>query len=393
MAVSPKRIAFLALTAAAISGAGALAFWPGRVPVDVGTVGRGPIRETVDGTGRTRVRDRFVVSAPVLGHLERVALRPGDCAKAGEVVAVLRPTASAPLDARTRSEARARVAAARAALEEARASAERSRVEAAQANRDLARTRTLASGGSAPASDVERAEAASQAWAQEADRAEHAVHRAAGELEAARAALAGASARGGERVPLRAPAEGRVLTVLRESEGPIAAGTPILELGDCRSLEVEVELLTTQAVRVPPGAPVEVVRWGGEGVLSGQVRRVEPAAFTKISALGVEEQRVLVIVDPTGEGWDRLGDGFSLEARVVVAAREDALLVPASALFRKGDRWATFVVEGGRARLREVTIAEQGESQAAIASGLAEDERVVLHPTDALGEGTRVQAR
>jgi HlyD family secretion protein len=138
---------------------------------------------------------------------------------------------------------------------------------------------------------------------------------------------------------------------------------------------------------------VEVVRWGGEGVLSGQVRRVEPAAFTKISALGVEEQRVLVIVDPTGEGWDRLGDGFSLEARVVVAAREDALLVPASALFRRGDRWATFVVEGGRARLREVTIAEQGESQAAIASGLAEDERVVLHPTDALGEGTRVQAR
>ncbi|HSD18917.1 MAG TPA: HlyD family efflux transporter periplasmic adaptor subunit, partial [Anaeromyxobacter sp.] len=251
----------------------------------------------------------------------------------------------------------------------------------------------LVSGGSAPASAVESAEASAQARAREADMAEHAVHRAAGEVEVARAALAGAAARGGERVPLRSPAEGRVLEVLRESEGPIAAGTPILELGDSRALEVEVELLTTQAVRVEPGARVEVVRWGGEGMLAGTVRRVEPAAFTKVSALGVEEQRVLVLVDPVGPGWDRLGDGFSVEARIVVAAREDALKIPASALFRTGDRWAAFVVLGGRARLREVTTAEQGEAEVAIASGLAPGDRVVLHPTDAIEEGARVEAR
>ncbi|ABS27158.1 efflux RND transporter periplasmic adaptor subunit [Anaeromyxobacter sp. Fw109-5] len=393
MAVRPTRAALLTLAAAALAGAVALALRPGRVPVEVGTVARGPIRETVDGTGKTRVRERFVVSAPVSGHLERVALRPGDEAEAGAVVAVVTPAASAPLDARTRAELQARLRVARAAQEEVRAAADRAGVEAAQAGRDLARVRALASGGSASASSVETAESAAQAGAQEAGRAEHAVRRAAAEVEAARAALAGASARGGERVPLRAPASGRVLAVLRESEGPIAAGTPILEIGDCCALEVEVELLTTQAVRVSPGAPVEIVRWGGPGTLAGRVRRVEPAAFTKVSALGVEEQRVLAIVDPVGEGWKRLGDGFSLEARVVVAARDDALLVPASALFRKGDRWATFAVEGGRARLREVTIAEQGESHAAIASGLAEGDRVVLHPTDALAGGTRVRAR
>jgi HlyD family secretion protein len=393
MAASLKRTAFLALLAVAVVAAVALALRPERVRVDVGTATRGPIRETVDGTGKTRVRERFVVSAPVSGHLERVAPRPGDCVETGAVVAVVAPSASAPLDPRTRAELTARHGAARAALEEARAGAARARVEAAQAGRDLARTRALAAGGSAPASDVERAEASARARARQADMAEHAVHRAAGDVEAARAALAGASARGGERVPLRAPAEGRVLAVLRESEGPIAVGTPILEMGDCRALEVEVELLTTQAVRVATGARAEVVRWGGEGVLAGSVRRVEPAAFTKVSALGVEEQRVLVLVDPIGPGWDRLGDGFSVEARIVVAAREDALKVPASALFRRGDRWAVFVVRDGRAGLREVTTAEQSDAEVAIASGIEPGERVVLHPTDAIEEGARVEAR
>ncbi|WP_242342543.1 efflux RND transporter periplasmic adaptor subunit [Anaeromyxobacter terrae] len=393
MAASRKRIALLAVAAAVAVGVVALALRPERVRVDVGAASRGPIRETVDGTGKTRVRERFVVSAPVPGHLERVALRAGDCVAASAVVAVMAPAGSAPLDARTRAELTARLAAARAALEEARAGASRARVASEQAGRDLARTRALASGGSAPASEVEAAVALAQGRAEEADMAEHAVRRAAGEAEAARAALAGAAARGGERVPLRAPAEGRVLEVLRESEGPIAAGTPILELGDPRVLEVEVELLTTQAVRVAPAAPVEVVRWGGEGVLAGRVRRVEPSAFTKVSALGVEEQRVFVLVDPVGPGWERLGDGFSVEARVVVAAREDALQVPASALFRSGDRWAVFVVEGGRARQREVTVAEQGEVAVAIASGLTPGERVVLHPTDAIADGTRVAPR
>jgi HlyD family secretion protein len=223
--------------------------------------------------------------------------------------------------------------------------------------------------------------------------AEHAVARAAGESEAARAALEGRAASAGERVVLRSPASGRVLRVERESEGPVAAGAPILEVGDCSALEVELELLTTQAVRVRPGARAEIVRWGGEVPLAATVRRIDAAAYTKLSALGVEEQRVHAVLDPKGEGWDRLGDGYSVEARVVVAERPDALLVPASALFREGARWATFVVAGGRARLRTVEIAEQGEGVVAVAAGLEAGERVVLYPTDALKDGVRVRAR
>lgn len=387
------RNAVLAALALALVAAVFLALRPARVAVETARAARGPLRVTVDATGKTRVRDRFVVLAPVPGHLERVLFRPGDAVRAGDVLARIAPATPPPLDARTRAEAAGRLEAARAAEREAGAARERARAAAEQAERDLERARELARGGSVSASDVEAAEIARRIRLQEAEMAGSAVLRARGEVEAARAVLAGATARPGERIALRAPAAGRVLRVHRESEGPVAAGTAVLEVGDPSGLEVEAELLTTQAVRVRPGATAEIVRWGGDGALRGTVRRVEPAAFTKVSALGVEEQKVMAIVATEGPGWERLGDGWSVEARIVVAERADALLVPSSALFRRRDGWAAFVVEGGVARLREIAIGETSGGEAEVLSGLSAGEPVVLHPSDKLGDGVRVEVR
>ena len=393
MPASRKRSALLLAAGIAILAAGVALLRPARVPVETGAIVPGPIRETVDATGKTRVRERYVVSTPVAGHLERVTLREGDRVAAGEVVAAVSPAASTPLDARTRAELAARLRAARAAEAEARATAERARVAAEQAGRDRARAAVLAADGAIPPSEAERASAAAATAAEEARVARHAVARAGAEAEAARAALEGRTASAGERVLLRAPAAGRVLRLERESEGPVAAGAAILEVGDCTALEVDLELLTTQAVRVRPGARAEVVRWGGEAPLAAVVRRLDSAAYTKLSALGVEEQRVHAVLDPLGDSWDRLGDGYSVEARVIVSERAGAVLVPASALFRDGARWATFVVAGGRARLRRVEVAEQGDGVVAAAAGVEVGERVVLYPTDALRDGVRVREK
>ncbi|WP_242396432.1 efflux RND transporter periplasmic adaptor subunit, partial [Anaeromyxobacter oryzisoli] len=216
-----------------------------------------------------------------------------------------------------------------------------------------------------------------------------------GELEAARAALAGVEgAARGERVLLRAPAPGRVLRVHRESEGPIAAGAPVMDVGDPSTLEVDVELLTAQAVRLAPGARAELLAWGGGAPLRGVVSRIDPAAFTKTSALGVEEQRVHVVVVPAGgAGWARLGDGFSVEARVVVSERPDAVKVPGSAVFRRGEGWAAFVVDRGRARLRHVEVGDAEGAEISVVAGLQPGERVVVHPSDRLADRARVSVR
>jgi HlyD family secretion protein len=391
------RTAVLAAIALALAAALAFALRPRRVEVETAAAARGPIRVTVDGTGKTRVRDLYVVASPIAGDLERLARREGDRVRAGDVVARFAPATPAPLDARTRAELSARLEAARAAEAEARAGAERARVEAAQAERDLARSRDLAAGGSVSPSDVEAAESSRRAKVEQARMAQSAVARAAGDVEAARAAAAAhrlpsAGRRGADALELRSPISGRVLRVHRESEGPIAAGAPIMEIGDPAALEAEIELLTTQAVRVRSGAPVEIVRWGGEAPLRGTVRRVDPAGFTKVSALGVEEQRVHVVVGPDGPGWERLGDGYAVEARIVVSEKADALKVPGSALFRVGQRWSAFVVEGGRARLRPIEVADSSGIEVSIASGLVEGERVVLHPSDEVADGVRVTA-
>jgi HlyD family secretion protein len=222
--------------------------------------------------------------------------------------------------------------------------------------------------------------------------AESALRRVQRERDAIRAQLDPKARPGGSPVPVTSPAAGRILRVLQESEGPVAAGTPLLEIGDPSCLELRVDLLTTEAVRVRPGARVEIVHWGGEGALAGSVRQVEPSAFTKVSALGIEEQRVYVLVDPVaGPGWAPLGDGFAADARIVVSERGDALQVPVGALFRSDGAWAIFVVEEGRTRLRKVQVGESSGDATEVIQGLAAGALVVLHPGDRIEDGKRVR--
>jgi HlyD family secretion protein len=389
--ITRRRLA-LAAAAAALLAAAALALRPSPVAVETVAAARGPLRVTVEGPGRTRVRERFVVAAPVPGHLRRITVSAGDSVRAGEVVARVSASTPAPLDARTRAELRGRLAAARAAEVQARRALDRAQHAAALARTGLERARALAHGGSMAARELDEAEAQAAERGHELEMAEAATRQMRAEAEAAAAALAAGDGPGTAEIEVRAPCGGRVLRVLQESESPVAAGAPLLELGDPSRLEVRVDLLSSDAVRVHPRAAVEVTHWGGEGALRGAVRRVEPSAFTKVSALGVEEQRVYVLVDPQGEGWQALGDGFAVDAAVVVSDLADVTQVPASALFRRGADWATFVVEGGRARLRGVRTGAASSDAVQIVSGLAPGERVVVHPSDALAEGVRVSS-
>jgi HlyD family secretion protein len=386
-----RRIVYAAAGGLAVAVI-AWALWPAPLEVEVASVAAGPLRVTVEGPGRTRVRDRFVVAAPAPGHLGRITLEAGDPVVAGQQVAVIRPATPVPIDDRTRREIQARLQGAGAAEAEARAALERARDAADHARREQARARTLAEGGSLPARDLESANAAAEESAHAVEMAQSALRRAQGEREAVRAQLDPRAGPGGAPVPVKAPAAGRILRVLQESEGPVAAGAPLLEIGDPSRLELRVDLLTTEAVRVRPGARVEIVHWGGEGVLAGAVRQVEPSAFTKVSALGIEEQRVYVLVDPLGgPGWAPLGDGFAADARILVSERAEALQVPAGALFRSDGSWAVFAVEEGRARLRKVQVGESSGEATEVTHGLAAGDRVILHPGDRIEDGKRVR--
>jgi len=374
------------------------AFMPRPVPVETAKVSRGPLRVTVEEEGKTRLRDRFVVSAPVAGYVRRVDLEVGDPVKRGQAVAGIEPMRVEGLDPRARAAAQARVSTAEAAL---RAAEERVREAAAAdeyASARLERTRRLADAGLSPkdaleqaASEAKRASAATRSAAEAADAERH-------ELEGAKAALTRAGASDGrraDRVTVRSPEAGVVLAVHHESEGVVAAGTPLLEVGDPGRLEVEVDVLSADAVRIRPGIPVLFERWGGDIPLEGKVRVVEPVGFTKISALGVEEQRVLVIVDITSpqEVRKRIGNGYRLEASFVLWEEKGVLQVPEGALFRSGDRFAVYVVEKGRAKTRTVEIGRRNGLAAQLVSGLAEGETVILHPGDTVAEGKKVSIR
>jgi HlyD family secretion protein len=338
------------------------------------------------------VRERLEVAAPVAGELLRVTVHPGDVVRAGQVVARVAAPAAPPLDPRTRAEATARLAAARGAEAEAGAALARARVAADQAGRDLARTREVAQQGSLAAADAEAAEAAARGRAEEVRMAEAGLRRATAEVAAAGAALEAGGA-GGRTVEVRAPGDGTVLRVPRESGGPVAAGTPLLEVGDLTALEVVVELPTAEAVRVRPGQAARLTGWGGSGALEARVRLVEPGAFTKVSPLGVEEQRVKVLLDPRGPGWGALGDGYAADVTVVVREHADVVRVPSSALFRAGGGDALFLVDGGKARLVRVEVAGRSGGLAALASGLEPGARVVIHPGDKVSDGVRIRAR
>ncbi len=374
----------------------AVAFWPQEMAVDLGEVTRSTLQVTIDEEGETRVRRRFVVSAPVTARVLRIELEPGDPVVRDEtVIAELQPETPALLDARSRAEAEAAAAAARAALGRTRAEVERARADLARLERELARERDLDASGLTTRQAVDLREADVEAARETLRASEFASASAASDLTRAEARLAPSTGRGGRVLSVTAPIDGVVLRRLRESEGLVPAGEPLVELGNPSDLEIVADLLSTDAVRVQPGAGVLIDQWGGDTVLRARVRRIEPAGFTKISALGVEEQRVNVVLDleDAEDAWARLGDGYRVEVRIIVWEGADIVTVPTSALFRRGDGWAVFVADAGRARLAPVTIGQRSQTHAEVTGGLSPGDQVVLHPGDALDDGARLSPR
>jgi HlyD family secretion protein len=373
-----------------------VALRPDPLPVDVAAVGRGPLRVTLDEEGETRVRDRFVVSAPFTGRILRIELEPGEPVRAGGVVAVMRPAEMNLLDVRSRAASEARVRMAEAALGRARTDRERARAELRFAQSDRKRNESLGKQGIVSSEEVEVAQLAVETRQEMLHAADYEIQVAQSELAAARASLLEAGeGRGGGEYEVRSPVDGAVLRRLRESETVVPAGEPLIEVGNPANLEIVADLLSTDAARLRPGQPVEIEQWGGSTALAGRVRRVEPSGFLKISALGVEEQRVNVIIDLAGSPEERrgLGDGFRVEVRVVVWDSPDALQVPTSALFRNEQGWAAFVLEDGKAVLRRVEVGPQNDRAAAVLGGLREGEKVIIHPGADIKDGVEVEAR
>jgi HlyD family secretion protein len=388
------RRALLAVLGLAAVAALVLALTPQPVAVDLATVSRGVVEVAVEEDGRTRVQDRHLVTAPVAATLRRIELDPGDRVEPGDPLAYLSGPESALADPRSREQLRARLAAAEAGVERARALVEVADAGLVEARDHLRRQELLLEGGSGSRSAVERAEAGLRAREAERRSALFGVEAAQGEVADLRLALGAGSGGGdGGTLVLRAPVAGTVLRVHRESEGAVAPGEPLLEVGDASALEVVVDLLSADAVRVEAGDPATLSNWGGEAELPARVRRVEPAGFTQVSALGIEEQRVNVVLEPTGEGWPALGDGYRVEARIVVDRVDDVPWVPAGALFRQGDAWAVFVVEGGRLRQRTVEVGRRSQARAEITAGLTEGDQVVIYPSDRVEDGVRFQQR
>jgi HlyD family secretion protein len=362
-------------------------------------VARGPLQVTGEEEGKTRVTDRYVISAPVASFATRVRLEVGDRVKKGQTLLLLDPPRSTVLDPRSRAEAEARVAAAGANLRVAEKRALAAAADASLWEEQKARIDKLYKTGDVSAERTDQTLAEAKRSSAALGAAQQSVEAARAELESARAILrfsATSPIEGTpekEKVVVRSPVDGRVLKVVHESEGPVKDGDPLLEIADARSLEVEVDLLSADAVRVGPGTRVLLERWGGDEPLEARVRSVEPRAFTKVSALGVEEQRVLVILDITSrpELWQRLGDGYRVEARFILWEAQDILQVPSSALFRYQEKWALFAVENGVARRRVVKPGQRNGLVAQIVSGVSEGEPVVTHPDAAIEEGTSVR--
>jgi HlyD family secretion protein len=400
-----RRIAFWGTVGVALAAAVVIMTRPQRVPVDFAEVSRGAMAETLDHEGRTRVRERYVVSAPVAGRVLRIALRPGDRVVANQtVIATFAPGASSLLDARSRAGATSRVREAEALVEQAKAQRDLARVQSQHAIEERDRAQNLAKFGLLTAEGRQAAETQAAGSERSLEAAEAAVRAAAHEVEAARAMLVepgsspagttGASAKG-VTLTLRSPIDGVVLERHRESEAVVMQGEPLVTVADTSALEVVADFLSSDAVRIQPGMRALIDQWGGGQPLDAVVRRVEPAGFLKISALGVEEQRVWVVLDlrePSAAGR-ALGDGYRVEARVVTWEGGDVVRVPVSSLFRRGNGWAVFVEEGGLARERAVRIGHRNQTFAEVLSGVPVGTRVVIYPPDSVSDGSHIAAR
>ena len=394
------RKALWALLVLVAAGALVWAFVPPRTEVEVASVSRGAFRKTIDEDGKTRVRERYVVSTPLAGRLLRVELKAGAPVEVGTLLATLVPSAPTLFDTRTEQELAERLGAAEAEKLRADTAVGHARVALDQTNADLARADQLARQGFTSKESLERFQRAVELKAKELKIAEFDAHAAEHQLALARAAQSRAreepgGGRRGQRWEIRSPVAGRVLRVNQESETVVPVGAPILELGDPQNLEVVVDVLTADAAAIRPGAEVELDHGGKARPLVGSVRLIEPAAFTKVSALGVEEQRVNVVIDfvAAPSEWGNLGDAHRVDARIVVEKRSDAVLAPLGALFRRDSNWSVFVVNAGRASLRGVEIGPRGGQQAVVEKGLEPGETVIVYPSDAVRDGVRVRAR
>jgi HlyD family secretion protein len=399
MEIARRRTLSVSIIVLAVVLATGYGLIPGAKDVDLVNVFRGPLQVTIEEEGRTRLKERFVISAPTSGVMRRIDAKVGDPVQQGQTVATLEPVWSQALDPRSRAEAEANVSAATAAL---KAAQEKERAAAADTDyleKKLERITNLHAseyGASdqfdQAASEVKKARAVRQA-------AEAAVNVARFELDRTRVTLQSfasvKSAGSHHTIYIPSPITGAIFRIYRESEGTVNAGEPLMDVGNAGNLEVRVEVLSSDAVRIKNGTPVLFKRWGGDAPLSGIVRIVEPAGFTKISSLGVEEQRVLVIADILSppDTWRVLGDGYRLEAHFVILEAMDVLQVPNSALFRSGKDWTVFVFDNGKARKRLVEVGQRNGFTAEILSGIHENEKVIAHPDEAIGNGSRIQSR
>jgi HlyD family secretion protein len=383
--------------------------WPRPIPVDLATVTAAPMEATIDDEAKTRVRHVYTVSAPISGKVLRISnpteahdisLHVGDKVVADEtIVAIMQPTSPSFLDIRSREELQAAVAAADAAVKLAEAEVRRIEAALAFSRQELQRAQSLAATNtiSAKALDSAQLELATNEAALASTKAQLDIRRS--EYALANARLIGPSdndtlGSAGCCIQIRAPATGRVLRVLQESEAVVAAGTPLVEIGDALDLEIVADLLSTDAVQIKAGAQVRIDGWGG-APLQGAVTRVEPEGFVKVSALGIEEQRVRTIIDfvDPPEAWSALGNDFRVIVHVSLWSSDGALLVPVAALFRQGEEWAVFAVRDGRARTTVVTIDHRNERMAEVVSGLSPGDRVILHPSDRIEDGVAVSER
>jgi HlyD family secretion protein len=363
--------------------------------VSVAAVTRGPLEQSFLEEGKTRLKQRYQVSAPVAGRLRRIALQAGDAIRAGQMVAQIEPISASLLDARARSQAQAEVAGNGSALQGARLRLTAAETASAVAQKELQRLVSLASSGMATGSQLDQARAQAANAAAALTTAQADVHIAEQRLQAAKALLGDEGrTRATGVLQVNAPADGVVIKRALESTTPVNVGQLLLEIGNPEALEIEVEVLSTDAVRLAPGRQARVLRWGGDGVLEATVTRVEPGGFTKTSALGVEEQRTRVILDITSppSQWAALGDAYRVEVEFILRQEKDLLLVPTNALFRHGDGWAVYLAQDGTARLTPLQVGLRGALATQVLGGLQDRQSVITQPDDRIKDGTRVRA-
>lgn len=398
MKLLTQRVIYV-LIAIAVVTAVVVAMIPKPVAVDVAEIVRGPLVVTITDDGRTRIRERYVVYAPLDGRLVRIRHKPGDVVVAQESqLTTIEPTDPALLDPRAIAQAEARVSAAEARLNQAGTRLESAKVALNFAEKELGRLQALVVKQAVAEKDLDAQKLAFLQATNDYDAAEYEGEIAKFELDVARAALLQGTGKAGgdvEYFPVTSPISGRVLNVFQESATIVKAGERILEVGDPQDLEVEVDVLSTDAVRVRAGARVMLEQWGGGKPLAARVRLIEPSAFTKVSALGIEEQRVNVIIDFADTATDRppLGDGYRVEAAIVEWESDDVLRVPTGALFRDGEHWAVFVDNNGRAKLTHIQTGHRNDNEAEVLDGVSNGNKVILYPGDRIEDGVRIVHR